>query len=142
MLRTNRRIIETSRDGMSRCNLAVRVLKYVAHRSLQHSRAPAAARIEARRVLAQLVSRATGFDADHLHVRVAEKRMKQPDRVRAAADTRDQRIRQTAFAFENLRARLASNDTLKVAHHQRVRMWTKRAAKQVISVGHIRHPIA
>src|ERR1041385_1865001 len=130
MLRTNRRIIETSRDGMRRCNLAFRVLKYVSHRSLQPPRTSTAVRVEARRVLAQPVSRATSFDADHLHVRVAETRMKQPDRVRATADTRDQRIRQTAFAFENLRARLASDHALKVAHHQRVRMWSKRAAEQ------------
>src|ERR1051325_9799485 len=101
---------------MCRRHLTVRVLQHIAHRSLQHSRTPAAARIKARRVLAQLVSRAAGFDADHLHRRIAEKWMKQPDRVRAAADTRNQSIRKTAFAFENLRTRLASDHALKVAH--------------------------
>src|ERR1043166_3440468 len=103
---------------MCRRHLTVRVLQHVAHRSLQHSRTPAAARVEARRMLAQLASRTTGFDAKHLHVRIAEKRMKQSDRGRAATDTRDQRIRQTAFTFENLRTRLASNHALKVAQHQ------------------------
>src|SRR5689334_11337342 len=142
MLRANRRIIKTSGDGMSRSYLAVVVLQDVAHRSLQHSGAPAAARVEARRVLAQLVSRAAGFDADHLDGSVAEKWMKQTNRVGAAADTRDQRIRQTTFAFQNLRTRFTSDHTVKIAHHERVRMWTKRAAEQVVGIGNIRDPIA
>src|SRR5215213_11366844 len=114
---------------MSRSHLTVVVLQDVAHRSLQHARTSAATRIESCRVLAQLVSRAAGFDPDHLDCCVAEERMKQPDRIRTAANARDEQIRQTAFAFENLRACLAPNDALIVSHHQRIRMWSKRAAE-------------
>src|ERR1043166_7567325 len=112
---------------MSRSYLAVVILQNVAHRSLQDSRTSAAARVEARRVLAQLISRAAGFDADHFDCSVSKEWMKQPDRVRTTTDTRNQRIRQTTFAFQNLRARFTSDHALKVAHHHRKRMWTKGA---------------
>src|ERR1051325_5529161 len=107
---------------MIRSSLTVVVLQDLAHRSLQPSRPAAAAGVKARRMLAQLIPRATGFDADHFDVCVAKEWMKQANRVRAATDTRDQRLRQTAFSFQKLRARLASDYALKITHHQRIRM--------------------
>src|ERR1043165_3010851 len=119
---------------MSRSYLAVVILQNVAHRSLQDSRTSAAARVEARRVLAQLISRAAGFDADHFDCSVSKEWLKHPHRARPTTDTRNQRIRQTTFAFQNLRARFPSDHALKVARHHRIRMWPKRAAEQVVSI--------
>src|ERR1043166_6066710 len=104
---------------MGRSYLAVVILQNVAHRSLQDSRTSAAARVEARRGLAQLISRAAGLAAHHFDCGVSKEWMKQPDRVRTTTDTRNQRIRQTTFAFQNLRARFTSDHALKVAHHHR-----------------------
>ena len=55
-------------------------------------------------MLTQSLSAATGFDADHSHCASSQKRVKQPDRIRAAADAGHQTIRQASFRFENLRA--------------------------------------
>src|SRR5207237_542342 len=132
---------QTSGDRVSSCNLAAIVLQNIAHRALQHSRPPTSTRVKASSVLAQLVACATSFDADHLDRSVVEKRMKQSDRIRSATNTRDQNIRQATFLYQDLSACFAPDHALKVAHHQRIRMWTKRTAEQVISVAHIRDPI-
>jgi hypothetical protein len=44
--------------------------------------------------------------------------------------------------LENLRASFAANHAMKVANHHGIRMRPQRAAKQVISVRDVRHPIA
>jgi hypothetical protein len=53
--------------------------------------------------------------------------MKQANRVRAAADARNQRARQLACCGQNLFASFASDNALKIAHHQRIRMRAERA---------------
>src|SRR6185436_2201119 len=68
--------------------------------------------------------------------------MKEPDGIRSTTDTGNQTIRQTPFLFEDLNACFASDYTLVVSHHERVGMWTKSAAEQVIGVGDICDPIA
>src|ERR1043166_4806112 len=112
---------------MRRRHLPVLVLQDVTHRALQHAGTPATARVESARVLAQLVAAPTSLDADHPPHLILQERVKQADRIRTTADTRDERVRQTAFGFENLFARLAADDALKLAHHQRVWMWSKRS---------------
>src|SRR5690349_17020594 len=132
VLRSYRRIVESGRDRMRLSDLPVRVLQHVTHRALQHTGTPAARSVESRCVLAQLVAAAARFDTDHAHCLVVQERMKQADRIRAAADARHEHVRQPAFLFENLCARFASDDALKIAHHERIRMWSKRAAEQVV----------
>jgi hypothetical protein len=51
--------------------------------------------------------------------------MKQADRVASAADARECRIRQPAL-LEQLRARLAADHGLQVAHEERIRVRTDR----------------
>jgi hypothetical protein len=123
-------------------DLTVVVLQHVTHRSLQHTRTTATTRVETSGMLAQFISRATGLDPDHANACVSQKWMKQSNRIRPAADTRDQNVRQATFSFEHLRPRFAPDHALKITHHQRIRMWTKRTAKQVVSVPNIRDPIA
>src|SRR5947209_19883256 len=112
---------------MRRGDLPALVLQDVAHRALQDAGTAAAALVEARGVLAELRARASGFDADHAYAFVREERMKEADGVRAAADAGDERVGQASFLFENLRARLAADDALEVAHHARVRVGPQRA---------------
>src|ERR1051326_159020 len=127
---------------MRRSYLPRLVLQDVAERPLQNAGAAAARRVEPRRVLSELRARAPGLDADHSDATVAEERVKQTYRVRAAADARDERVRQTAFRFENLRARLSPDDALERANHERIWVRAERAAEQVVSVGDVRHPVA
>src|SRR5262245_50755638 len=68
--------------------------------------------------------------------------MKHPDRIRTTAHTGHQHVGETVLFSEYLTASLASNDTLKVAHQQGVRVWTKGASQQVIGVSYVRNPIA
>src|SRR5207245_3158019 len=42
---------------------------------------------------------------------------------------------------ENLLAYFTSNDALKLAYHQRIRMRTERTTKKIVRVGHVREPI-
>ena len=67
--------------------------------------------------------------------------MEQADRVRAAADTREHGVRQAA-RLDDLRARLATDHGLELAHEVRVRMRADRGAEQVIRADGIRHPVA
>ncbi len=68
--------------------------------------------------------------------------MEQADGVGAAADAGHQRIRQTAFALEDLRARFAADDALKIAHHFRIGVRAGGRADAIKRVGDIGDPIA
>src|SRR5579885_3384666 len=127
---------------MRRSYLPRLVLQNVTERPLQDAGAAPARRVEPRRVLAELRARAPGFDADHSDAFVAEERVKQTNRIRAAADARDERVRQATFRVENLRARLSPDDALERANHERVRVRAERAAEQVVRVRDVRHPVA
>src|SRR5438552_15065851 len=68
--------------------------------------------------------------------------MKQADCIGAAANTGNQRARQLSRYGQDLFTRLASDYTLKLAHHQRIRMWAERATQQTIGIVHICYPVA
>ena len=73
-------------------------------------------------MLAGLDAVARRLDADHAHLGLVEERMEQADRVGAAADAGDQRVRQAPLLGRDLRAHLVADHALEVAHHRRVRM--------------------
>src|SRR5439155_221132 len=114
-----------------------------------------AIRVESRRVFTQFIADAAGFDANHTHSIVGEKRMEEPDGIRSAPNAGNQtnlgtrasgvpvsaKSRRDACVPRELRACFASNHALKFADHQRIWMRTERAAKQVIGIGNIRHPV-
>ena len=85
---------------------------------------------------------AARFDANHPHMSILQKRMKQTDGVAAATDTGDEQIRQALFAFENLTARFDADDALKITHHHRIWVRAEDRAQYIMSGAHIRHPIA
>src|SRR5207237_4446170 len=93
-------------------DLTVAILQHIRKCSLKNTWA---ATIEPGGVLAQFFSATAGLHADELHFLVAQERMKNSHGVGSAADASDDSIRQTALSFENLRARLAADDRLKIA---------------------------
>src|SRR5439155_14477389 len=130
VLRADRRIIKPGRDRMSRCNLTARILKHVRHGALQNSDASATTRratAKSRGMLAERIPASSRLNTDQSDLFVRNERMKQTDRIRAAADTGNQGARQFSGRGQNLFARFASNQALKLAHHQRIRMGTERA---------------
>ena len=73
---------------------------------------------------------------------VVEERMEEPDGIRAAADTGDQRIRQAACHIEHLLARFTADYGLEVTHHGRVWMRAGDGADDIESVVDVRDPVA
>src|SRR5947209_18841337 len=81
--------------------------------------------------------------------------MEEPDGIRSATNAGNQtnlgtrasgvpvsaKSRRDACVPRELRACFASNHALKFAYHQRIWMRTERAAKQIISIGNISHPV-
>ena len=95
------RVIQPGRDRVRQRDLAVFVLQHDSCTRLAGRRSAAAI---ARRMLAELVAAAAGFDADQLHAGIRNERVEQPDRVAAAADAGEDRIGQAALGLENLLA--------------------------------------
>src|SRR5687768_574878 len=102
---------------MRRSDLPSFVLQDVAQSPLQHAGPPASALVEAGRVLAQILPAASRLDAYHPHASVSEEGVKETDGVRAAADAGHERVGQAPFPLDELRARLAADDALELAHH-------------------------
>ena len=85
---------------------------------------------------------AAGLDPDHPDIRLVEKRVKQPHRIRAAADAGDERVGQPALGASQLGARLVADDRLEIAHHRRVRMRSGDRADHVERVVDMGDPVA
>ena len=77
-----------------------------------------------------------------MHVLVVEERVEHADRVRAAADARDDGIRKPAGLVEQLLPRLFADDLLEVAHHRGERMRARRRAEDVVGGLDARDPVA
>ena len=139
MLRTDARIVEAGRDRMRADDLAVVVGHHVGAVAVQHA---GLAGRQRRGMAAGLDAVTTGFDAVHLHAVMRNERVEQADRIAAAADAGDERIRQAAEHGLRLRDDLAADDGVEVAHEHRVRVWTGDGADHVEGVVDIRDPVA
>ena len=120
-------------------HLAVRVLEQHRVAAVQHARA---AEGERRRIVAEPGAAAARLDAEQAHAGVPQERMEQADRVRSAADAGDRDVRQAARLRDHLRARLAPDHRLQLAHQVRIGMRPDRGAEQVVAAGRIRDPVA
>ena len=116
---------------MSVRDLAVLVCEHGRARAVQNG-GPAGA--EARR--------AGRLDADELDLLVVEEGGEHADRVRAAADACDHGVREPALGLEDLRARLAADHRLQLAHDRRVRRRADAGADQVVRRLDVRDPVA
>src|SRR5260370_25949659 len=105
-------IVEPSGNRMRRGDLAVFVLQNVSVSPLQHARARSGKTLmrgQARGVFTEFTAAATSLDADHFHIFVAEKLMKEADGIRAAADASEQMCGQALFCREDWLAAFAAN---------------------------------
>src|SRR5579864_768453 len=99
-------------------HLAVGVLQQIAVSAVKHAGRSTG---ESRRMQPQLRATAAGFYSDQPHTRIAQEGVKYSDRIAAAADAGEDRIRQPPLVLQDLPARLFSDDAVKIAHHHRVR---------------------
>src|SRR5206468_804954 len=124
---------------MGQLDLALFVGEQKSFRPLQNAEAPA---LKTGGVFSAANAFATSFNSDHSNMSIVQKRMEQANGVAAAADTGDEQIWQTTFAFENLMARLNANDALKIADHHGVRVGAENRAQYIMSGAHVRDPVA
>ena len=105
---------------------------------------------EDRRARAVQDGRATGaerggagrLDADEPDVRVVDEGGEHADRVRAAADTGDDDLRERAFLLEELRARLAADHRLQLGDELGIRRRADARADHVVRRLDVRDPVA
>ena len=139
VLRPDARVVQAGRDGMGFDDLPVVVADHVGAVTVQH--ADTAGR--------QRGSMASGLDAiarrlgtDDAHAGIIEEGMEQADGIAAAADAGGDRIRQAAVVGQHLRARLAPDHGVEVAHHARIRIGAGDGADDVEGVVHVGDPVA
>ena len=139
MLRADSGVVKPGGDAVRELNLAILVLQEERASALQYAEFAA---LESSGVFAVYDTLATRLDTAHRHRLVVEKRVKQADRVRAAADAGDEVIRQSFFLLENLTACLVADHALEVAHHHGVRVRAVGGAENVVRAPDVRHPVA
>src|SRR5262245_53835936 len=103
-------------------NLSAFVLKNVRKRSVKNT-GPSPRKTCG--VVAERGAAAAGLDSYHTNLPVSDELVEQPDRVTATPDASDKHVRKTTFFFKNLRTHFTPNNGLEIAHHRRIRMWTK-----------------
>src|SRR5579864_604291 len=104
---------------MGQRNLPTRILQNIGIRSLQHSRRPSA---KTSRMFAQSLAASTCLDANQPDSFVVQEIVENPDRIRPAAYTCNDRSRQLSLSLQYLRPRLASDHTMKITYHGGIRM--------------------
>src|ERR1700689_5420665 len=115
MLGPDTRIVESGGDRMALDNLTVIGLQKIGAVAVQHAGTPA---IDRGCVTVGNIQPVAGrFDPEDLDLRLVEEWVEKADRVRTAADARDQAIRQAVFEFEHWRPRLLAGPALEVADH-------------------------
>src|SRR5690242_15392954 len=106
MLRADAGVVETGAHGVRQRDLPRVVLQHIAEGSLQDAGNAATYFLESCSVLAECRSASSCFDADQLHVGVAEELVEGSDGVRSAADTGHDGCRQFALLLQHLALRL------------------------------------
>ena len=138
VLGADARIVEARGDRVRLLHLAVRVLQQQRIAAVQHAGTPVG---ERRGVLAEPVAAAAGLDAEQRARRASrDEGMEQADRVRAAADAGDRDVRQAPACIQHLRARLAADDGLQLAHQIGIGMRPDGRAEQVVACRPDRRP--
>src|SRR6266550_5474880 len=129
---------------MRRGDLAVFILQNVSVSALENTGARAGKTLmgaEASRVFAEFTATATGFDADHFHIGIAEKIVKEADGIRTAADAGEKVRGKALFGSEDLFAGLAADDHLKIAHHRGIGMRAENGAEEIVRGTDVGNPI-
>ncbi len=119
-------------------NLAILVLQQIGLVAVKYTGCAAQ---QACRVFITVQTMTSCLHAEHFHVRIVQKWMKQPKRVRSAADASDQQVRQSPQTVEHLRARFFADHALEIANQLGVGVRASRSADDVECVMHIRDPV-
>ncbi len=85
---------------------------------------------------------AGSFHADQLHIRIFDEWIEHAHRIAAAADTCNDRVRQTPFLLCDLLSCFTADDTLEVSHNLRERMRSEYGTENVMRIIHISNPVA
>ena len=139
VLRPDARVVEPRGYGVRGDDLSVLVVHHVRSTAVEHA---GRASVERRGVATLAQPLATRLDADHVHFVVVHEREEEAHGVGAAADARDQQIRQTPFRLSALLLGLFADHRLEVAHQHRIGMRPGDAADDVVRIVHPRHPVA
>ena len=123
-------VVQAGGNGMCERDLPVFVLQHEAVGALQHAGGAAAI---ARGMFADGVAASAGFHAHQRDGAIGQERVEDPDGVGAAAHAGEDGVRQAAFGFQDLAARLFADDFVKIAHHHRIRVRAQHGAQQVIA---------
>src|SRR6476660_5095642 len=139
MLRADAGVIESSRDRVRLDYLAPFILQDIGARAVENA---LASRDERGGVRAGIESVSAGFDADQLDALITGKRVKDADRVRAAADAGDHGVREPPDPLEHLPARLPANHRLQISDADRVRVHSGGRAEDVEGGADVGDPVA
>src|SRR5688572_12198085 len=116
---------------MSLKDLTICIIHQIRAVAVQYSRVSCSQRCG---VLARFDAKTTCFDTNHAYSLVANKWVEQANRIRAATDTRDQRIRQPAILLHALLFYFSADDALEIPDQHRIRVRAGNGADDVISV--------
>mgnify|MGYP001764558352 CR=1 FL=1 len=92
-------------------------------------------------VFARLDAFPARLHSQHLHGRISQKRIKQPNRIRPAAHAGHEVIGQAAFPLHDLGADFPADDGLEIAHHDRVGKRPQGRAQDVVRVFQVLNPV-
>src|SRR5579884_3793082 len=112
MFRADRRIIKSGRDRVRFRYHAVRVLKHVGVRAVQHA-GPSAGK--ARSVFTGVKRAASGLHSNHFDFAVGNKIVEKSDGIAAAAYAGEKIIRQPPGLLKDLPPRFLPDDAMEVA---------------------------
>src|SRR5262245_6218595 len=124
---------------MGELDVAVLVLEDHGPSPLQDAGAPAG---ESRRVSPRDQLLPGGLHTNQTDTRIVDERIEDPEGVAATTDTGHDGVRQAPDEREQLLTRLAPDDGLELAHHERIGMRSENRAKEVVGVLDIGDPVA
>src|SRR5690349_4223963 len=84
---------------------------------------------------------AAGFNADKADSSIVQERVKNADRIAAAANARYDSIRQPTFFGHDLFAHLITDNPLKISDHHRIRMRASSRSEEEERIFNVSDPI-
>ena len=130
MFWSNTWVIETCRDAVSFCNLTIFILHQEALHSVHHAW-----------LTARYCGAASRFHPNQT-CRSVHKAGKNPHCIRSSAHTCHDKVGSRAGRFIHLNERFVTNYTVKLTHHERIRMWPHDRTEAVMGGLYGRNPVA
>mmetsp|Transcript_20694 Transcript_20694/g.40644 ORF Transcript_20694/g.40644 Transcript_20694/m.40644 type:complete len:382 (-) Transcript_20694:398-1543(-) len=138
VLRSNARVVESSRDGVSLSDLAI-VLQEVCTSSVENT---GCAGREGGAVLVGVNTRTAGLDTKDSDLLVILERVEHADGVGATADASADHVRETSELGQGLVLGLVTDDALEVTHDRGERVRANGRTDNVVGVADVGDPVA